>query len=305
MTGKISDLTAADRLRSADVFELQDQTIVGSPQMDAMTLGAGIPFDTTTQLLGATAANTMEVEANTRAARLTLRPDEINYPTGGFQVGRHVYCASNFGYITIGAGTVNPGHVIFEFAWVNVAGIAIIKKVLCDVAVGASSNSTAGSANISMYRTFGLGPALDTSNVQIPGAQSGNSVGGRSPVTGCSGMKSAQPPPQARVNGGINRDVVLSGRGGGAAAENAWLDPSPIGAVEAGYKGAAGITLFRNAMLYDWMVASQPFILVPGTGFEVQMTTPSTSAASSTTIMPFVTVYWDEWTLSNPRGDLT
>lgn len=300
MTGLISDLTAADRLRSASLFELQDQTIVGSPQMDAITLGAGIPFDTTTQLLGFTAANTMEVEATTLAARLTLRPDEINYPPAGWSIGRYSWSTSQFGYVSIGAGAIAPNHIIMEFGWLNVAGIAIIKKVKASFAVGASTNTAAGVAGFQMMRTYGLGVGLDTSSVISPGSQGGRGIGGRSPANTSTGMKTNQGPTQARINAGINR--TSTDRGGGNAGQNAFVDPNPIGAVATGMIAGAGKSVFRDASLFDWMIAEQPLILVPGTGFEVQWTMPSTSAGSSSTVMVFCNMQWDEWTLSAPGG---
>lgn len=305
MTGKISDLTAATRLRTGTLLELQDtDTAMGSWSISADDAGPGVNHDPARtqgyageQFAGFTSANIMEVETNTLAARLNLNPDEANYPQAGWTVSRQMWASSNFGYIGIGATIATPGNIICEFAWINVSGIAVIKKVYGNLAVGAQASGVAGTAFMRMYRTFGLtNGLLDTSNVSFPPSMGGNSVGGRSPPSAMTGMKVNQPPAQARINGGINRTT----RGGGASAENAYTDAVPIGNVEAAIKVTAGQSIFRQAVLFDHMVAEQPLILVPGTGFEIWWSIPTTAVGGSITAMPFVNMQWDEWTLTNP-----
>lgn len=305
MTGKISDLTAASRLRTGSLLELQDtDTAEGSWSISADNAN-GVNFDPPRsqgyaggQIVGFTPGNTMEIETNTLAARLSLNPDEINYP--GWTVSRQMWASSNFSYISIPANSATPGNAILEFAWVNVSGIAVIKKVYANLGIGAQASGVAGTAYMRMFRTFGLTNAfLDTTNAVFPPSMGGNSVGGRSPASAMTGMKANQAPAQARINAGVNRATTT--RGGGNSAENAYIDASPIGNVEAGITAAAGQTVFRQAVLFDHMVAQQPLILVPGTGFEVWWLIPTTSNPSgSITAMPFLNLQWDEWTLTNP-----
>lgn len=297
---KISDLTAIDRLRTGNLMELEDATN-GSGKITVDEFLLGPPFDTTTQLLGFTAANTMEVESNTRAARLTARPDETNNLQAGWTVGRYAFSSSQMyasGSLvvannTTGVAAVTNGiHLVF--AWVNCGGICVPKRITGFMATGAQgATGTAGATNMQLVRAYGLGPSLGavtTDTVAFPPSQGGNSVGGVAVVQGTSGLKASQPPSQATIH-----IVPLN------TTAQAYTDVSPIGVIEGGrVAAAAGSTQFLSRDLYDYRVAEQPIILVPGTGFQVTVTMPA--GATSQGFHCFVNMTWDEWTPVSP-GD--
>lgn len=120
----------------------------------------------------------------------------------------------------------------------------------------------------------------------------GNSVSvGTSDVgKGSTGLKAIQPPSQVRIQiVGLNTTA------------QAYIDPNPIGVIEgARIAASAGTTQFRATDLYDYRVADQPIVLVPGTGLQVTMTMPA--GATSQAFHAFVNMQWDEWTPVSP-GD--
>lgn len=302
---KISDLTTITRLRTGTLLEVEDLTD-GSRNITADVLLCGVNWDTPSQVLGYTVANTLEVETNTLAARLSLNPDETNLPQAGWTVSRQAWSSSQF--YTAGTppalGFLNPSAVaaftdaspaiILEFAWVNVSGICVPKRILGSLATGAlGASATAGTCNMRLFRAFGQGVALGTTiPVSFPPSMGGNSVGvGTTDVAkGSTGLKANQPPSQARI-----QIVGLS------TTAQAFTDQSPIGLIEGGRIAASsGTTQFQNQPLYDYRVADQPLILVPGTGFQVTVTMPA--GATSQAFHAFLNMTWDEWTPVSP-GD--
>lgn len=299
---KISDLTPATRLRTGTLIEIEDLTD-GSRSITADLLSAGVNWDTPSQVLGFTAANTMEVETNTLAARLNLNPDETNQPQAGWTVSRQAWSSSQFytagtppalAFVNASAVTAITDGILLEFAWVNVSGICVPKRILASLATGAlGASATAGTCNMKLFRVFGQGVLLGTTiPVSFPPSMGGNSVGiGASDVAkGSTGLKAYQPPGQARIQiVGLNTTA------------QGFTDASPIGLIEGGRIAASsGTTQFQNQPLYDYRVADQPLILVPGTGFQVTLTMPA--GATSQAFHAFLNMTWDEWTPVSP-GD--
>jgi hypothetical protein len=302
MTAQISDLTTATRLLTGAQLEIQD-VAAGSKNVTIDTLASGIVFDSPTQLVGNTAANTMEVEANSLAARLSARPDETNNPQAGWKVGRYAFSSSQMytpgsstlilANNTTGVAAVTDGiHLVF--AWVNTGGICVIKRVTGFMVTGAQgANGTVGMANMKLTRAYGLGPALaaiTTDNIPFPPTQGGNAPGGETPVQGTTGLKTNQPPSQAQIH-----IVPLN------TTAQAFTDPLPLGIITASRPAAGvGTNQFRGQDLYDYRVADQPLVLVPTTGFQITITMPA--GATSQSVHCFVNMTWDEWTPVSP-GD--
>lgn len=261
-------------------------------------------------------ATALEVESATKAARVTLRPDDINSPNAsGVIIGRYAWSSANywnvnatnaFQYYTLSAGQPATKGIHMIFSWVNAGGIAIIKKVTANLVTGALTGTRNGLAAMYMYRAYGLGPALlvpaaNLNQVPFPPSQGGSVTGvssGPSSTTntegaGSTGMLANQPPSQARV------DIYNSGSTFGAAAKG-YIDTNPIGFIQGAAPNSAGGNIFVNEVLYDYVTAEQPLILVQGTGFQIMVDIPA--AATSQTIGCFCNIQWDEWTPLSPGG---
>lgn len=258
-------------------------------------------------------ATALEVESATKALRAVWRPDDINCPYAGMQVGRYAYSTGNpwvngsFAYLTTATAQAKVIHC--TFAWAHTGGIAVIKKIDCTMVNGAKTATGGGLCAFYLYRSFGLGPALLPSSStavqnsfppsqggQVSGIASGNAGGGANTEgAGTTGLIARQLPAQARIN-------VFSPLGptGTAVNNQGYLDTQPIGFVQGSWGTAAGSVAIQGETLYNLNQAEQPLILIPGTGFQISCDVPA--ASTSQTVGIACNIRWDEWTPSAP-GD--
>lgn len=297
MTQKISDLTATDRLRTGTQFETQDPS-VGSDYDTIDDLLTGPNWDTPSQVVGYTAANIMEVEAKYLAGRMRLGPDETNYPAAGWNVGRYIYCSSNFGYASNSGNTVpDVDQPEMHFLWTVSNGICVMKKVVATLIAGAATSPAAGTISLKLWRLFGLSCNVPLTNVTqiFPPAANILQTGGITTALGTTGFVGNQPPSQANI--AVLLNATLSTQVG-------FRDAQPFSILEYSRGAAAGVTVFQNKVMFDHQAGGeQPLILAPGTGIACTFSFPTGGAVGSNQVrFPIFQFQWDEWTLSDP-GD--
>lgn len=296
---EIGDLDPTDRLRTGTLFETQDP-VDGSERDSVDGILAGTDWDTPSQVAGYTAANIMEVEAKYLAARMTMRPDEANYPPAGWTVGRYLYCNSNFAYAANSGNTppdVNQPEM--HFCWNNSNGICVMKKITGTLIAGAAVSPLAGTIDLKLWRLFGLSCNIPNTNVTqiFPPAANKTQTGpaGLTTALGTTGLVGNQPPSQAYIA------VLLSAL---TNTQVGFRDAVPFSICEYSRGAAAGVTVIQNEVMYDYQRGGEmPLILAPGTGIACTFSFPAGALAGSNQVrFPIFQFQWDEWTLSDP-GD--
>lgn len=262
---KITDLPDAARLDSVTYLEVE-QTVAGS-QASGRVLANSLPFDTFPmdalgQVIGYTVGNTAEVEANTRAVRMTLRSQDSLDPDA-FQVNRYAFGDSTTFNLTT-SGLV--GNNLFLGVLLR-QGCALIRKLSVSLATTAVSGTRNGTASMALFRSDSMSSA-GTFNQVLP---SNRTIG----------LNVNQSPP-----------VLFLGDGQGSSLSTGTLmDAQMLGIAEAGVTGVVG-TNIREQALFEAKPGELPVVLTNWTGFLIQCTVPA--AATSQSLIASMNIRWDE-----------
>jgi hypothetical protein len=199
------------------------------------------------QIAGNTIANLLEVEANTHAARVTLRPEDYG------ALGIYALAPSN-GASAMAAGLA-AASPIFSFRWGNAANLALIKRVTFSAGNGVTA-FTAGVAKFDLIaaRSFTVN---DTGGVAV--VPSGNQNKLRTSGMGTSLLTDAR----------ISQTATLT-------AGTRTLDANALGSIVAGIPNTAGATMIAPFPMWDARAGDHPFILAQNEGFVIQATVPAT-----------------------------
>lgn len=197
------------------------------------------------QIQGFTQANVMEVEAATKAARVTLRAED--YGSLG------IYSVGNVsGVMAANLGAAAP---IFSARWTHATNLCLIKRVTLSVAEGATA-FTAGAAlfNLFVARSYTV---VDSGGTSI--LPSGNQSKLRT-----SGMGTT-----------LFGDIRLSSTATLTAGTRT-LDSNPIASLACGVLATAGSLILAPWAMLDQRPGEHPLILAQNEGIVLQATVPAT-----------------------------
>jgi hypothetical protein len=280
MGSKISDLTGIVRPVATDVYEVES-VAEGSVKNDHWTLLQGPMLPAISQALGYTSANIVEVEANTKAMRVTVRPTDLG---GGqdqmFTVSRHAVGIQTSLTLT----TLSYTDFSFVAGWWTWTGIAFLNKVSVSMCTSAVSGARTGP---SMLRLTEVNPMIALSaatNLFVPpmGTPSPNASTGL-----FSSLKNDQLQPSLFLAATLtNTSIAYSGLE---------VFSKPLGLVFGGARLLAGEQNIPPTMLFDaWANGSyQPYTMATNTGFSIAGDGPA--AGTSQTINVAASLQWDEW----------
>lgn len=200
------------------------------------------------QIQGFTAANILEIEANTRAARMTMR--DIDYGS----LGIYSLAATN-GTTQMAAGLA-ANAAIFSLRWAQASNLLLIRRVTLSMAAGATA-FTAGAAQFSLIvaRSFTV---VDSGGTSI--LPSGNQNKLRTTGMGTTGVGDARISATAALTAGTRT-----------------LDALPIGALIGGAPNVAGQSIIPpGSLLFDQRPGEHPLLLAQNEGIVIQAVVPAT-----------------------------
>jgi hypothetical protein len=198
------------------------------------------------QIAGNTIGNILEVEAGTKAARVTLRPEDYG------ALGIYSLAPSN-GASAMAAGLA-ANSPIFSFRWGN-ANLALIKRIVFSAGNGATAFA-AGIAKFDLVaaRSF---TANDTGGVSV--LPSGNQNKLRTSGMGTTLLTDAR----------ISQTATLT-------AGTRTPDANALASIVAGVPNTAGATIISPFPMWDARPGEHPFLLAQNEGFVIQATVPAT-----------------------------
>jgi hypothetical protein len=199
------------------------------------------------QIAGNTIGNILEVEANTHAARVTLRPED--YGTLG------VYSLGAGNGATQMAAGIAANSPIYSFRWGNAANLALVKRVILSAGAGATAFA-AGAATFNMIgaRTF---TANDTGGTSI--LPTGNIGKMRTSGMGSTLLTDARISSTAALGAGTRT-----------------LDANPLAAVVCGIPATAGQPILAPYPIFDQRPGEHPLVLAQNEGFIITCIMPAT-----------------------------
>jgi hypothetical protein len=194
------------------------------------------------QLKGFTTANVAEIEANTRALRTTLRPEDIG-SLGFYKEG------IESGVMASGLAANSP---IFMFRWNHATNLALIKRLTFSAAT--ITAFTAGIARIDAFvaRSF---TADDTGGTSF--LPSGN-------------FNKLRTSFGATLAAGIRASATAT-----LTAGTRTTDTNPIGSIVGGVPATAGVTMIAPYPIIDQRPGEHPLVLAQNEGLIVQATVPA------------------------------
>lgn len=209
------------------------------------------------QLAGNTAANVAEVEATTKALRITPKP--IDYGSLGiYSLGQVT------GTMTAG---LTAGSPIWSFRWGNASNLAIVKRIW----ISAGNTATAFSAGTVKFDLFCARSfsASDTGGTSILPSGNQNKLRTSMATT-------------------LLTDVRISSTGTLTAGTRT-LDTNPLASVSTSVPATAGTTIMPPTDLFRASAGDYPIVLAQNEGLVIQATVPATG-----TWIGAVNVIWEE-----------
>jgi hypothetical protein len=212
-----------------------------------------------TQIAGATSANIAEVEAASKALRVTPKP--VDYGSLGiYSLG----AAS--GTMAAGLAAAAP---IYSFRWGNASNLAVIKRVV----ISAGNTATAFTAGIVTFNLF------------IARSLSASDTGGTSILP--SGN-------QNKCRTSMGTTLLTDCRISSTAALGVGtrtLDTNPAGSVTVSEPATAGTTIIgpKDGDLFRAQAGDYPLVLAQNEGLVIQATVPATGTWTFS-----VTCQWEE-----------
>lgn len=194
------------------------------------------------QIAGNTSANIAEVEAGTKALRVTLRPEDVG-SLGAYSL------SSVTGLITAGMAANLD---IFGFRWGDATRFCLVKRVTISLGNDATAFAP-GSFSIGMYRGLTFSASYTTSGTDITPSGSQNKL--RTTGFGTTLLTQA---------------YILNTAVGGITGATRTLDTSPIGIITGGIPGTAGTNMSPPFALWDVRPGEYPLVLAQNEGFVIR-----------------------------------
>lgn len=210
-----------------------------------------------TQLNGFTTANVAEVEATTKALRVTPKP--IDYGALGiYAVG------SPTGVMSAGLGAAAP---IFSFRWGDSSGkVAVIKKVL--VSAGGITAFTAGQVTLSLVRLLSF-TASDSAGTSLVPSGNMNKLRTSMATSLVTDLR-------------ISSTITLT-------AGTRTPDTNPIGSATGSTTATAGTVMMPPTELFRASAADYPLVFAQNEGMAVLATVPAGGTWTGA-----VSIVWEE-----------
>lgn len=210
-----------------------------------------------TQISGATAANILEVEANSKAARFTPKPVDWG-SLGIYSLG------ATSGTMAAALAANSP---VFSFRWGNASNLAVVKKIL----LSAGNTATAFTAGICIFQLF------------IARSFTIADTGGTSVLpSGASNKLRASMGTTLLSDARISSTATLT-------AGTRTLDAQPVGAIGVSEPATAGTPILQPQPLFIALAGDYPIVLAQNEGFVIQATVPATGTWTFS-----VQVQWEE-----------
>lgn len=276
----IGVLTQIVRPLATDQYEAESVS-EGTVRIDFDTLRCGPMLPAVSQALGFTIANIVEVEAATKAMRVTVRPADLGQGQDQmFAVTRHAVGVQTLLTLTTSAYS----DFVFVAGWWSFAGIAFLNK--CDVALCTSAVSGAR-AGVSMLRLCSVAPMLGAgaaTQVVVP------PIG--TPVPNVNNalynsLRTDQPPPQLFITAAVSSTTV--------PITGIEVYSKPLGLAIGSTRLLAGEQNIAPQRIFDAAAngSYQPYTMPLNTGFTISGEGPA--AGTSQTLNVSANFQWDEW----------
>lgn len=194
------------------------------------------------QIAGNTSANIAEVEANTKALRVTLRPEDVG------SLG--VYSLSSVTGLIAAGMAANKD--IFAFRWHDATRLALVKRVTISLGNDATA-FTAGTFSIGLFRALSFTASFTTNGTDITPTGSQNKL--RTTGFGTTLLTQA---------------YILSTSASGITGSTMTLDTSPVGIVTGGIPNVAGTNMSPPFALFDQRPGEYPLTLATDEGFVIR-----------------------------------
>lgn len=197
------------------------------------------------QIAGFTIANLLEIEAGTKAARVTLRPED--YGALGF-----FSLAQTSGLMAAGLGAAAP---VWAFRWGDATRLALVKRVVVSVGNDATAFA-AGSILLKLFvaRSWSLSDSSGTSMLPVSNENKLRTTGmATTLLTDCR----------------ISNTATLT-------AGTRTKDGNPIGCVVAGVPATAGSNLVPPTDIFVAQPGDHPLVLAVNEGLVLEATVPIT-----------------------------
>ncbi len=206
--------------------------------------------------IAGSAGPNLEVESNTLAARVVIRPDDYG-SLGMYQLG----AVSG----TIGAG-MSANAPIYAFQY-TAANLALVKRVI----ISAGNTSTGFTAGVVTFQLFAARSftAMDTAGTTITPTSNSNKLRTNMATTGLGAAMIA--------NTGAN------------SAGTRTLDGQAMASISSSVTATAGTPLLAPYPLLDQRAGDYPLVCAQNEGFVIQGTVPATG-----TWVFSVVVHWEE-----------
>lgn len=264
---------------ASDFYEAESLT-EGSVKIGHQTLLDGPMLPAIAQALGFTSANIVEVEANTLAMRVTVRPTDLG---GGqdqmFNVTRHAVGAQSSLTLT----TATYADFGFFAGWWDFSGLAFLNKCSVSMCTSAVTGTRVGNCVMRLSKVVPmLSPGPGTTLFVPP-----LSVASPNPSGDYSSLDIHQVPPQL---------FLTASQGSVALAISGIEQQSKSLSVAVGNcRTVVGEQNIQPHTMFDaWNQGSyQPYTMSINTGFIVTADGPA--AATSQTINVSANFQWDEW----------
>lgn len=215
------------------------------------------------QIAGNTSANIAEVEAGTKALRVTLRPED--YGSLG------IYSLSQTSGLM--AASLAAASRVFSFRWGDSTRFALVKRVTISVGNDNAAFTTPGTCIFNLFRVLSFSASDNSGGTEL--VPSGNQNKLRTSGMGTTLLTSAYIATTAAISGGTLTTP----------------DTNPIGSIVTGIPNAAGTTILAPYPLLDVRPGEHPLLLAQNEGIIIKATVPITG-----TWKFGVTVNWSELT---------
>lgn len=264
---------------ATDVYETESLT-EGSVRIDFDTLRCGPMLPAVTQALGFTAANIVEVEAATKAMRVTVRPTDLG---GGqdqmFTVTRHAVGAQASLTLT----TASYADYGFFAGWWDFSGLAFLNKCSISMCTSAVSGTRVGNCVMRLSKVSPMLSPGPSSTLIIPPL----TAAANAPSGDFSSLDIRQVTPQLFLTVAQASTSLVT-----AGIEQ---QTKSLSVAVGNCRAVVGEQNIKPHALFDaWDNGSyQPYTMSIGHGFVVTADGPA--ASTSQTINVSANFQWDEW----------
>jgi hypothetical protein len=276
----IGGLTGVVRPVATDKFEAES-LVEGSVSMDLPTLLCGPMLPAISQVLGFTSANIVEVEAATKAMRVTVRPTDLGMGQDKmFNVSRHAVSVQTSLTLT----TVSYTDFSFVAGWWTWPGVAFLNKCTASLCTSALTGARSG---VSMLRLTEVNPMIALSaatNLFVPpiGTPAPNASNGL-----FSSLNGKQLQPSLFMAATLtNTSIGYSGLE---------IFSKPLGIAMGSTRAIVGEQNIAPVVLFDAYANGgfEPYAMATNTGFSLAGDGPG--AGTSQTVNVAASFQWDEW----------